>query len=163
AEPEIERITVFLGELIGAPFPSRHIPALAAARKDAILMGDQMRRAFEDWLDAECARAPVLLVLEDLHSGYLPTVRVIDAGLRHLRDRPLLVLALGRPEMSRIFPDLWAERAVTEVRLGELGRRAAEQLVRLSLGHAIGDELVARLAERSGGNPFYLEELIRAV
>ena len=32
-----------------------------------VLMGDQMRRAFEDLLAAETAAGPLLFVLEDLH------------------------------------------------------------------------------------------------
>jgi tetratricopeptide (TPR) repeat protein len=136
---------------------------LTAARGDAMLMGDQMRRAFEDWLHAECAKKPVLLLLEDLHFGDLPTVRFVDAALRHLREKPLCVLALARPEIGRIFPGLWEGRNVQEVRLAELGRRASEQLVKLWLGPTAGREVVARLVERAAGNPFYLEELVRAV
>ena len=61
---------------------------LRAARQTR-LMGDQMRRAFEDFLAAECASRPVLLVLEDLHWGDLPTVQLVDAALRNLHDAPL--------------------------------------------------------------------------
>ena len=103
---------------------------LRAARRDPTLMGDQMRRAWEDWLAAECGAQPVVLVLEDLHWGDLPTVRFVDAALRNLRDQPLFVLALARPEVHEHFPRLWAERDVSEIRLGELGRKAAERLVR---------------------------------
>src|SRR4029079_12854903 len=91
---EADRVVDFLGELLGAPSPEGSVQ-LRAARRDAMLMGDQMRRAFEDFLRAECAAAPVLLVLEDLHWGDLPTVKFVDAALRNLRDQRLLVLALG--------------------------------------------------------------------
>jgi tetratricopeptide (TPR) repeat protein len=160
---DVERVTVFLAELAGAPFAPEASLLLATAREDAMLMGDQMRRAFEDWLEAECARDPVLLVLEDLHFGDLSTVRFIDAALRHLRDRPFVVLGLARPEVSRVFAGLWSERALTEIRLGELGRRASEQVVRLSLGASVSAATVASILERAGGNPFYLEEIVRAV
>src|SRR6185312_12673701 len=105
------RVAAFLGELIRAPFPDDHHKALRAARENAQLMGDGMRTAWEDWLTAECEARPVVLILEDLHWADAATVQMIDATLRNLRDLPLLVLALARPEVHARFPALWAERS----------------------------------------------------
>jgi tetratricopeptide (TPR) repeat protein len=162
-QDRVDRITEFLGELVGTPFPDEASVQLRAAREDPLLMGDQMRRAWEDWLSAECAVGPVLLVLEDLHWGDLPTVQFVDAALRNLHDRPFFVLALARPEVHDLFPKLWAERGVQSMPLGELTRRAGEKLVRQVLGEAAGADVVTRLVERAAGNALYLEELIRAV
>ena len=75
-------------------------------------MGDRKRMAFEDWFDAEASASPVLLVLEDLHWGDLPTVGLCDAALRLYADRPLLVIGFGRPEVDELFPRMWRERDV---------------------------------------------------
>ena len=88
-------------------------------------MGDGMRRAFEDWLAAECAAHPVLLVLEDLHWGDLGTVSFLDGALRNLRDQPLMVLALARPEVDERFPDCGRRAHRQTIRLGPLSPRAA--------------------------------------
>lgn len=96
------RVTAFLGELSHVPARAGD-PTLAAARRDAVVMGDQLRRAWDDWLAAEADRRPIVLVLEDLHVGDLSTVKLCDAALRNLRERPLLVLALGRPEIDLMF------------------------------------------------------------
>ena len=162
--PEIDlgRIAAFIGEIVATPFPDDDDLQLRAARRDPTLMGDQMRRAWEDWLAFECAGQPVVLVLEDLHWGDLPTVRFIDAALRNLRDQPLFVLALARPDVHEQFPRLWAERDVSEIRLGELGRKAAERLAKQVLGADLDADELARIVERAAGNAFYLEELIRA-
>jgi tetratricopeptide (TPR) repeat protein len=157
-----DRVAEFIGALTGIA-PDQPSVALRAAENDAQLLGDQMRRAVEDWLAAECSAVPVVLVLEDLHWGDLPTVQVIDACLRRLADQPFMVLALGRPEVLELFPQLWHERELSHIRLGELSRRASERLVREVLGPETPGELVGRLVERAGGNAFYLEELIRAV
>jgi hypothetical protein len=161
---ERTRVAEFLGELIGAPFPDDAASAsLHAARQDAQLMGEQMRKAWLDFLDAETAVQPVLLVLEDLHWGDFGTVRFLDAALRDRRDRPWMVLALARPEVFEVFPRLWAERRnVQMIRLKELGRKASEWLVRQVLGQSVGPETIERLVEQADGNAFYLEELIRA-
>ncbi|WP_437680897.1 protein kinase domain-containing protein [Sorangium sp. So ce131] len=64
-----ERVTEFLGELVGTPFPDEESAHLRAARQDPILMGAQTRRAWVDFLQAECAARPVVLVLEDLRAA----------------------------------------------------------------------------------------------
>ncbi|EYF01540.1 Hypothetical protein CAP_7980 [Chondromyces apiculatus DSM 436] len=160
---EVPRVAAFIGELVGARFEDEdHLP-LRAAREDAMIMGDQIRRAFVDLLDAECAARPVVLVLEDVHWGDRPSVGLVDAALRSLGGRALFVLALARPEVTEVFPGLWAERALTSVHLGPLSRRSCERVIRAALGEGVAEEVVARLVERSGGNAFCLEELIRAV
>jgi eukaryotic-like serine/threonine-protein kinase len=160
---ELVRVTEFLGELTQIPFPDAGSLPLRTARQDPRVMGDQIRRAWEDWLAAECAAQPVALVLEDLHWGDLPSITLVDAALRNLADRPLLVLALARPEVNATFPGLWAQRSVHELRLAELTPRAAEQLVREVLGAAVPAATVAHLVAQAAGNAFFLEELIRCV
>src|SRR5262249_23266017 len=85
------RVAEFRGELVGAPFPDEDSVQLRAARRDPMLMGDQLRRAWVDLVDAECQRMPLVLVLEDLHWGDQPSVEHVDAALRLLADRPLMV------------------------------------------------------------------------
>ncbi|MFO0763105.1 MAG: protein kinase [Byssovorax sp.] len=160
---DLGRVTEFLGEMLGVPFPDEESVQLRAARADATLMGDQMRRAWEDFVMAETEASPLLIVLEDLHWGDLPSVKLLDAALRRLADRPLMVLALGRPEVRDLFPGLWADRGLEEVRLGALKKKGSEKLVRAVLGADVSEAMMSKLWERSGGNAFYLEELIRAV
>jgi tetratricopeptide (TPR) repeat protein len=163
AEADRARVTEFLGELIGAAFPDQGSVQLRAARQDPMLMSDQVRGAWQDFIAAECRKGPVVLVIEDLHWGDLPTVKLVDAALRSLPDRPLMVLALARPEVHELFPKLWEERELQEIRLGGLTKKAAERLVRQVLGPDVSNELVTKIIARADGNAFYLEELIRAV
>ncbi|WP_437682582.1 serine/threonine-protein kinase [Sorangium sp. So ce131] len=160
--PELDRAAAFLGEIAGAP-SADHARLVRAARQSAAGVSDAVRAAWEDWLSAECAARPVLIVLEDLHWGDAATVRLLDATLRNLRELPLMLLALARPDVHRQFPALWAEREVQTIKLGPLPRRACAELVRAALGESASEAAVARLVEHAGGNPFYLEELIRAV
>jgi tetratricopeptide (TPR) repeat protein len=160
---DAQRICEFLGELVGVPFPDDGSVQLRTARQDPQLMGDQILRACEDFVAFECAAQPVVLVLEDLQWGDAPTVKFVDAVVRQLPDRPLMVMALARPEVDTVFPRLWAERNVARIQLGELTKRAGEKLVREALGKRADEAMVARLVERAAGNAFYLEELIRSV
>ena len=80
------------------------------------------RTSWEDWVAAECAEQPLLIVLEDMHWGDLPTVKFVDAALRSSSGAPLLVLAFARPEVHELFPKLWEERGLQEIALrGLLG------------------------------------------
>ncbi len=162
AEHERQRVTEFLGEIIGTPFPDDDSLPLRAARKDAQLMSAQMRAAFIDFLAAASARNPVLIVLEDLHWGDRPTVQFLDQALHDLDGRPIFVLALARPEVHDMFPKLWVERRSLELRLMQLGRKAIDKLSRHVLGDSVDLETIERLARLSEGNAFYLEELLRA-
>ena len=113
-EGDCARVTEFMGEIAQVPFSDEGSVQLAAARRDAMLMSDQMRRAWEDFLEAECRERPVVLVFDDLHWGDMASVQFVDSALRRLEDRPLMVLALARPEVHDIFPKLWAEREAQE-------------------------------------------------
>jgi tetratricopeptide (TPR) repeat protein len=162
APEDRRRVAAFLGELLGTPFPDGESPELDAARQSAAIMADQIRRAFVDLAGAIAATRPVLVVLEDLQWGDAPSVKLLDAALAELSDRPFVVLALARPEAGALFPSLWAERALTRMALGALSRRAATDFVRRVLGEGLDEQVVLALVERAGGNAFYLEELVRA-
>ncbi len=157
------RVVEFLSELLrlGVAEPS---PQLRAARDEPTLMGDQVRRAFEDLVLAELARGPLALVVEDLQWADAASVRAISDVARVARDRPLFVLLLGRPEAKDTHLRLVADRQPTGVALGKLGQKAMEKLVAEALAASGGSDasLVATIAQRAGGNPFFAEELIRA-
>jgi eukaryotic-like serine/threonine-protein kinase len=157
------RIADFLGELIGVPSFERPSPQLRAARNDPQIMAAWLDRSFGEWLEAECSARPVLVVLEDLQWGDLPSVTYLDRALASLSAKPLMIFALSRPEVHEMFPNLWKRADTMEIPLGRLTPRAAERLVKGTVGSAITDDAVRRLIQRADGNPFYLEELIRRV
>ncbi|WP_437675560.1 serine/threonine-protein kinase [Sorangium sp. So ce131] len=163
AEADRGRVAEFLGAMVGVRSSGEESVQLRAARRDPVLMGDQLRRAFVDFLEAECRAQPVVLLLEDLHWGDHPSLEYVDAALRLLSDRPLLVVGFARPEVDELFPRLWADAGATAMRLGALPPRACERLVREALGAAADEATVARLVARAAGNAFFLEELVRAV
>lgn len=162
--PDGERagVTAFIGEIAGVSFPESDHEALRAARQNPVLMADATRRAFEEWMRAECAANPVLIVLDDMQWGDAGTVGLLDGAIRSLRDESFMVLALARPDLSSVFPNLWSERQVHIIQLPPLSRRASERLVREALGPQVSDAIVANIVARGDGNPFFLEELVRA-
>jgi eukaryotic-like serine/threonine-protein kinase len=152
----------FLGEICQVPFDGTGDVQLRAARHDPMLMGDQTRRAWEQWLGAELSAGPLVIVVEDLHWGDLPSLAYLDEALGALAGRPLFVLGLARPVVHEVFPALWSGRGVFELQLRPLAGGAARTLVRTMLGDQAPDDRVDAIVERAGGNAFFLEELIRA-
>lgn len=160
---ERQRVWEFLGELIGVPFVDENDPRMRAARQNPAIMADQIQSAYLGFVRAVVQSQIVVFILEDLHWGDLPSVKLIDAALRELSDKPFIIVAFARPEVYQVFPQLWSGRGVHAITLGGLTRRGSETLVKTMLGLDTPTQTVSRLIDRSGGNAFYLEELIRAV
>jgi DNA-binding SARP family transcriptional activator len=125
---------------------------------------DARARLF-DAVAARLAGPDRLLVLDDLHWADRPTLRL----LLHLAGRPelaprLLAIAYrpgaGEP-LDSALADLRRELPVQRVALGGLDDGAVAAMVERA-GRAADPELVRALAERTNGNPFFVEELLRA-
>ncbi len=157
------RVTEFLGELVDVPFPDDESKALWAARMDARLLREQMLRAWIDLVRAECSARPVVLVLDDLQWGDPATIRCVTMALASFKDLPFFVLGLAQPEVSRTFPKLWEEQGGLNLRLKEMTRKAAAELVIHALGAQATPSLLDRLVTQADGHVLYLEELVRAV
>ncbi|MFO0578603.1 MAG: protein kinase [Polyangia bacterium] len=161
-ESDRQRVVEFLGELCEIPSPAEQSARLRAARTDPRIMSTQVSQAWVDFLWAETAHRPVLLVIEDLHWGDALTASLVSAALRALVDRPFMVLALARPEVEQILPRLWKDHGLQHIRLGGLSRRACEQLAREALGADTPASVLRRIADQADGNALCLEESIRA-
>lgn len=156
------RVTEFLMELLDLNPMAEASISLNAARLSAELMGGQMLQAFKDFVSAECKRAPLIIILEDLHFGDRPSIKFVEALLSDLSNLPIFVLVLSRPDLSRALPDVLLGSRVQRLELGPLPPESCGELVRAVIGARTRDSIVASLIERSAGNAFYLEELIRA-
>jgi hypothetical protein len=121
----------------------------------------RLREAVISWLLAETAVKPVVIVLEDLQWADSASVAHLEAALPLLANRPVMIVAFGRPEAAERWSRIGDRADAQEIRLGPLTRKAAERLVAATLGEAGSRERADRIVERAAGNAFYLEELIR--
>ena len=158
-----DRVVPFIGELGSIPFPDEGNPMLQAARQAPRIMRDCLRRALQDFLAAECAAAPVLVILDDLQWGDEPTLSIFDDTMRELEGAPLFVLAFARPEVRDVFPKLWRSHRRQEFPLRSLSKKAAERLIVHVLGKDVAPDVIAQAFEQSAGNALFLEELIRSI
>jgi tetratricopeptide (TPR) repeat protein len=162
-EASAARVADFLLELAGLPV-SDPSAQLRSARNDPQIMASWLRQSFGDWLAAECAVEPMLLILEDLHWADFASVSYLGDALRASPARPFMILALARPEVFDLFPALWPGAEMQKIALGRLTPSAADKLVRAVTGPLVlPSETVGRIVRRADGNAFYLEELVRWV
>lgn len=157
-----ERMAAFLGELIGAPVPDDGRPYLIEARADHQLMNDRLRETWEAWLDSELGGGPVLCVLDDVQWSDHATMRFLSLAMRHTESKPFLLVALGRPQArAHLTEFIGAENDAIHIALKPLSPRACQKLARELAGDALAQDQLGRLIEQCGGNPFYLQELVR--
>jgi tetratricopeptide (TPR) repeat protein len=121
----------------------------------------QTRDAILRLLHRESEIRPVLLVVEDLHWADRETEAVLDGLAERLSAWRLAVLVNCRPE----YQHGWTSRAsYTQIRVDALGRAGAQELLKALLGDDPALEpLATTLVDRTGGNPFFLEESVRAL
>lgn len=163
--PELPRdpSTLFVAELVGAPFADADEPLLRAARNDPAMMSEQKRRAFVRFILTLSGRMPLLIVIDDLHWGDLASVSYINDALNEAGDRAIMLCAFARPQVHEQFPSLWSAHERQDIRLPRLTPRAAERLVTAVLGDDAPRATVARVIRLAEGNAFYIEELLRQV
>ncbi len=100
--------------------------------------------------------APVVLVFEDLQWADSGLLEFIDYLLEWSAERPLFVLALGRPELIESRPG-WGPDAIA---LGALPDAAMQELFE-GLAPGLPEELADRVLARAEGIPLYAVETVR--
>ena len=104
---------------------------------------------------------PLLLVFEDLHWIDSETQALLDSLVESLPTARLLLLVNYRPE----YQHGWGSKTYyTQLRLDPLPPASADELLQALLGHDSSlDTLKQLLIARTEGNPFFLEESVRAL
>jgi class 3 adenylate cyclase/tetratricopeptide (TPR) repeat protein len=109
----------------------------------------------------ETERQPVVLVFENLQWIDIETRAFLDTLLEPLPTARLLLLVDYRPD----YQHDWTTRpGFTELRIGALSAAEADELLRALLGDTRAlRPLRELLTQRSNGNPFFLEEIVRTL
>ncbi len=139
-------------------------PVLAGADHDPRSLSERARGYLGEFIRRLADRAPVVLLLEDLHWADEAMLSLIDAADAVLRDSPVLVVATTRPTLLERHPH-WGEGLDFHIRLplDSLSRRETRQLLAEILKRAdhIPQTLSDLVVTASEGNPFYVEELVK--
>ena len=153
-----ERHAAQIARSLGLDVPPEHVPADPGGP-------ERMREAFfsslRSVIEAAAERGPLVLAFEDIHwadDGMLDAIEHLAQWVR----APLMLLCLARDELLE-RRDRWGggRRGATQVFLDPLSADDSQRLVANLLGDDPRGDLAPQVAERSGGNPLFAEEMVR--
>lgn len=136
-------------------------PHLASpVSSDADTERNMLLDAFRGWL-AHCGSGGTVLVVDDLHWADPGTLAVLAEATALAASCGLLVIAVSRPATGSAHDLLVDMRraGALDVRLQGLSPADVAELLPPGADPALGD----RLHRRSGGNPFFVRELLRTI
>ncbi|MCA1596518.1 MAG: AAA family ATPase, partial [Chloroflexi bacterium] len=126
--------------------------------------------AVHDYLVALSRERPLVLVLEDLHWADTLSLDLVSLLMEALRLGPILLICVYRPEREH---RCWQIAATAERKCPERftmlrpkdlspsqGRRLIENLLTID---RLSDSVKSLILEKSRGNPFFVEEVIRSL
>jgi adenylate cyclase len=144
----------FFARLLGLPLEDDEVSRL---EPEAFRRGlhDAVRR----WLDA---LAPVVLTLEDVHWMDPSSLELTAELIRLLSGTPTLFVLVARPEAREQLEGLSGDER-RWIELGPLAPEGISVLATTILDGAAPTELVEFVERRTSGNPFFVEELVRAL
>ncbi len=154
-----KRTAALMGRLLGIEAIGE--PPLPDAQ-DPQRMRESFFAAVRTAIEAMARRNPLVLVFEDIHwadQGMLDLIEHLGQWVRG----PLMILCLARDELLERRPG-WGggRRGATSVFLEPLTAQETRELIAsLMPGGAPDSTLVPVVAERAGGNPFFVEEMVR--
>jgi tetratricopeptide (TPR) repeat protein len=150
--------------------PAEHAPLLAPlvdvplpGERATRLAPEELRRrqlaALIAWFLAGARAQPAALAFEDLHWLDPTSLDLMQVLAERGRTASLFIIATARPE----FRPPWSLRAHHSViSLSPLGRADVAQMVgELAARHALSQEVVEGVSERTGGVPLFVEEVTR--
>jgi class 3 adenylate cyclase len=123
--------------------------------------------SIRSFIEAVARDQPTMLVFEDLHWGDEALLDLVELLAARLRDLPILVLVLARPELLDARPG-WGGGLLshTALPLRPLDANDATSLAAHRLadaGAADGAQRAADLAAVADGNPLFIEQLAAAL
>jgi tetratricopeptide (TPR) repeat protein len=141
----------------------------APATSDLVDLTGWEARAYArivDRLRVAAAAGPLLVVLDDLHWADPDSLRLLRLAATEARRAPLLLVGTLRPDDGAAAPavratlsDLASSTEVVQLR--GLPATAVGRLVSELTGQEPTEELVAAVTRQTGGNPFFLREVLR--
>ncbi len=125
-----------------------------------------LHEAFGFWLGRLASERPLLIMVEDCHWMDATSRALMQDLLRNPAEHRFLLLLTSRPEGAGDLDEIIAsaqQHRTERIMLEPLGNADVDLLLHTLLGAPPPSRFSALVAERAGGNPFFVEELVRAL
>ena len=146
---------VLSGEPDGQTVHGRLLEAVGRAEPHS--RSDELYWAFRRLLETLARTRPLLLVLDDVQWAEPAFLDLIEYLAGWTRDAPILVCCLARSDLAELRP-AWA--GTPTIQLAPLERDDARQLLE-NLGGPLDEDAADAVGRATGGNPLFLEEMLR--
>ncbi|MGZ6241990.1 MAG: AAA family ATPase, partial [Candidatus Binataceae bacterium] len=144
--------------------PLLNLP-LSAKYPPSPLSPEQQRRrllaTLVEWVLGATRAQPTVIAIEDLHWADPSTLELLQLLVEQGATTRLLILYTARPEFRAQWPPRTHHAQITLNRLS--ARNVRTMVGQVAARHALSDETVAAVVERSGGVPLFVEELTRVL
>ena len=148
-----------LFDFLGVPDPDRPLPQLSAEARQRALQGLVCRL-----VRAPNRRDPIVAVIEDLHWLDEPSKALLGELLAAVTGTRTLVVVNYRPESVATIATHPGHDGYSQVVLEPLGPGDTRELLCDLAGEEPSlDGLAELIHERTAGNPFFIEEIVRAL
>jgi hypothetical protein len=127
--------------------------------------------AVTDALAVGARDGPLLVVLDDLHWAERSTLQLLRHLIRQLADARVVLVGTyrgveldDRHPLAALLADLHREEDITRIELGGFDERDVLTLMETLAGHeldASSEQLARTIQRETGGNPFFIRELVR--
>jgi DNA-binding SARP family transcriptional activator len=145
-------------------------PGAAIGSSTEPLDGEQVMlfEAMASVLRTAAEEQPLILVVDDLHWGDAPTLSLLRHVVRATEGTPLLILGTYRDTevdeadpLARALAELRRARTLQTLRLEGLDEEEVAAMISSQSGRAPPTAVVRAIVDRTQGNPFFVEELVR--
>ena len=158
--PEVSAIEEIAGGGREARTIAHHV-ARVVGMAPGTVAAEEAHWAVRRLLEMRAAQRPLVVVLDDIHWAEPTLLDLLDHLTTVVRDVPLLLVYLARPELlERAPPPITGERG-TALALGPLpDDDAAALLDELTAASGVAADDAERVLATAEGNPFFLEQIV---
>ena len=166
-QEDTNEILPFVATLMGMKLSGRHAERVKGIEGEALekLIFKNVR----DLLIQSTELSPIVIVIEDLHWADTSSIELLESLFRLAETQRILFINVFRPNHpktgDRIIKSVKENLPVyyVEINLQPLNEQMSEMLINNMLNirglqHSVVDQIILR----SGGNPFFIEEVVRS-
>jgi serine/threonine protein kinase/tetratricopeptide (TPR) repeat protein len=146
----------------------------AASERVAGIEGEALEKlvlkSLKDLITLASQQRPVVMVFEDFHWADTTSVEILESLFRLVESNPILIIVVCRPDFrdttERLLVTLREnpKKIGSEIIVESLDEQETERLLRNLLhSETIPRSLEGAIVPKSGGNPFFVEEIVRSL
>ncbi len=166
---ETDEIFPFVATLMGMKLSGKHSQRVEGMEGEAL--EKLILKNVRELLTRSAERIPIVIVMEDLHWADTTSLELLESLFRLTRTSRVVFINVFRPgywqgddrkieTLSEWLPDADFAEIVIKPLSRPMGEALVNNILQIKgLRHAVKQQIV----DRSGGNPFFMEEVVRSL